>query len=289
MISIIMGGGTSAAKEPEPDDTRNRLENWHKATQREALTEAGRMGVRLKYPLADNFVQFSYLIRHAKGETIPPAKMFEVVEKLNNAVRDTVRYGWSMFYPFTREVIMPRPTTDTVVDGGDTEFLQTSLMEGGVTTGHADFWRLSPDGRASLLRNFHEDRFEGTPHDLPTDAKWFDPWLHVRDITEIVRHAWAFSEEFAEVTDICFDIEWKGLKSRVVASANPARYWSESYTSRTDWRKIYEVVPQAEVIANLPGVVARLFTPVYRMFNPRSDIDADYVSRAMRDFIVQGL
>jgi hypothetical protein len=50
-----------------------------------------------------------------------------IFEKVNTAVRDTIRYGWSMFYPFTREEISPRFMTDPAVDGGDTEFIQTSL------------------------------------------------------------------------------------------------------------------------------------------------------------------
>jgi hypothetical protein len=30
-----------------------------------------------------------------------------IFEKVNTAVRDTIRYGWSMFYPFGREEISP--------------------------------------------------------------------------------------------------------------------------------------------------------------------------------------
>jgi hypothetical protein len=286
MFSAIVSGGASAAKE-EPDDTRERLTQWHQATQRAAIQEAGRLGLKLNYPLAENFVQFSYLVRHRKGEAIPADKALSIVEKLNTAVRDTVRYGWSMFYPFTRREISPQFMTDPVVDGGDSDFLQTSLYEDG-QTGHGDFWRISLDGRASILRNLHEDRYR-TPADVPEGQKWFDPWIQVRDVTEIVRHARAYAEEFSDVTDICFQLEWKGLKSRVIASLNPERYWSETYASHSDWRNVYECVPQAEVIGDLPAVVARLFAPVHRLFNPRSDISAAYVARAMKGFIVQGL
>ena len=81
----------------------------------------------------------------------------------------------------------------------------------------------------------------------------------------------------------------KGLKSRVIASLNPERYWSETYTSHSDWRNVYDCISQAEVIGDLPSVVAKLFAPVHRMFNPRSDISAEWVARAMKGFIVQGL
>ena len=79
------------------------------------------------------------------------------------------------------------------------------------------------DGRASLVRNFHEDRF-GRPNKLADGVKWFDPWLHVRDITELVRHARARSEEFSDVEEICFQIEWKGLEGGVTAAGDPERY-----------------------------------------------------------------
>jgi len=153
---------------------------------------------------------------------------------------------------------------------------------------HADFWRISFDGRASLLRIFHEDRFEKTPRDLAEGQKWFDPWLHARDITEVVRHARAYAGEFSDVTEICFQLEWMGLKSRFVATISD-RYYSESYTSHTNWRNVFDCVPQAEIIGNLPGVVARLFAPVYRMSNPRSEITDDYVAQAIKKFVVQGL
>jgi hypothetical protein len=216
------------------------------------------------------------------------ARAIDLIEKLNTAVRDTVRYGWSMFYPFTRPEIAPRIVTDPAVDGGSRDFIQGSLFEGGQTD-HGDFWRIALDGRASLLRNLHEDRFP-TPHDVPTGKRWFDPWLHVRDITELVRHARAFAEEFTDVTEICFQVEWKGLKSRVIAATpNSNRYYSDTYIAHSDGSTVIECMQLAEIIGDLPGVVARLFAPVYRMFDARADISAEYVSRWLPAFIVRGM
>ncbi len=231
----------------------------------------------------------TYLIRHRNNEQIPAGDAFAVIERLTNTVRDTVRYGWNMmFVPFNSPELSPQFMTDPAVDGGGTEFVQTSLFDD-ARTGYGDFWRISFDGRASLLRNLHEDRYRA-PEGVAEGQKWFDPWIQVRDITEIVRHARAFAEEFSDVTDICLQLEWRGLKSRVIASLKPERhYWSQTYTSHADARNIYECVPQAEVIGSLPEVVARLFAPVHRMFNPRLEITAEYVARAMKDFIVQGL
>ena len=144
---------------------------------------------------------------------------------------------------------------------------------------------MSFDGRASILRNFHEDRFS-TPQSVPEGQQWFDPFYHVQDIAEIVRHARAYAEEFSDVTEICFQLEWKGLKSRVIAS-HRNRYDSEQYLFNGDAE--FHCFPQAEIIGSLPAVVARLFAPVHRMFNPRSDYSADSVARVMKDFIEPGV
>jgi hypothetical protein len=221
------------------------------------------------------------------GGEIPASEALRVVEKVHNAVRDTVRYGWSMFYPFTRPEISPRFMTDPSVDGGDSEFLQTSLFEGN-QTGHLDVWRISLDGRASLIRNFHEDRFSQRPDGVGEEEKWFDPWLHVRDITEIVRHARAMSEEFNDVEEICFQIEWKGLKPRIPATLNSERYVS-GQTCQTDQRIVFSCFPRAEVIGNLPVVVSSLYAPVHRMFDTRFNVSPEWVSGQIAGLIVTGL
>ena len=285
MVSSIVSQGAGARKQ-ERDDTREELSRWHGATQRAAIQEAVRTGLALRYPLAVNLVQSSYLIRHRKDESIEPGQALSIIEKMNTAVRDTVRHGWSMFYPFTRKEIRPHFLTDSAVDACDTEFIQPSLHEDG-GKGHGDFWRLSLDGRASLLRNFHEDRFS-TPQSVPEGQLWFDPFYQVQDITEIVRHARAYAEEFADVTEICFQLEWKGLKSTVIAS-HRNRYDSESYPFNGNAQRIRDCFPQAEIIGSLPAVVARLFSPVHRMFNPRSDYSADSVARVVKVFIEPGV
>ena len=286
MFSSIVSGGIPTSK-VEPGKERKKLDEWHRATQNMFQQEAVRMEPKVRVWLERNFVQFSYMIRSASGGQIPASEALRVAEKVNYAVRDTVRYGWSMFYPFTRPEISPRFMTDPSVDGGYTEFLQASLFEEN-HTGHLDVWRISLDGRASLIRNFHEDRFSKRPDEIGEEEKWFDPWLHVRDITEIVRHARAMSEEFTDVEEICFLIEWKGLKLRVPATLNPERYVSGD-TCQSDQRIVFSCFPQAEVIGNLPIVVSSLYAPLHRMFDARFNVSPEWVSGQMPGFIVPGL
>ncbi len=104
---------------------------------------------------------------------------------------------------------------------------------------------------------------------------------------EVVRHALAFAEEFEDVTDVSFQLEWLGLKGRVCATHE--RYQNHPHTqASTDWRKHYDCVPFALVAGDAPEIVSRLFAPGYRLFNPRGEISAEYVRRYMDGFIVRG-
>ena len=284
MFSTIVSGAAAPAQGKQAvDANRERLTAWHRAAQKVALSEAARLGVKFRFPLAENFAQFSYMILHKNGVLIPAKDALQTAGKLNTAVRDTVRYGWSMFYPFTRREISPRFVTDPAVDGGDTDFLQTSLFEDG-QTGHGDFWRIALDGRASLFRNFQEDRFN-PPRGISEGQKWVDPWLHIRDVTEAVRHARAMAEEYPGGEGICFLFEWRGLKDRLVAALNPERYWPNGLVSNTDQRIVYNYFPIAEVIGNLPGVVSRLYAPIYRLFDPSFEVSSEWVGKLMKGFI----
>jgi hypothetical protein len=287
MFSSIVSGGMPTPK-VEQDNERKKLDDWHRATQNAFRQEIAKMEPKIRPSPDQNFVQFSYMVRSASGGQIPASEALRVAEKVNNAVRDTVRYGWSMFHPFTRPEISPRFMTDPSVDGGQTEFLQTSLVEKNRTSHHFDVWRISLDGRASLIRNFNEDRFSKRPDEIGEGEKWFDPWLHVRDITEIVRHARAMSEEFTDVEEICFQIEWMGLKLRKPATLNTERHVS-GHACQSDQRIVFSCFPQAEVIGNLPIVVSRLYAPVHRMFDAGSNISPEWVSGHMPGFIVHGL
>jgi len=282
LFSAIMSG--AAPKESASEAMRKRLEAWHTAAQRAGRVAASIAEAKLRYPLAENFMQLSYLILHRDGESIPPKDAFPLIQKLNTAVRDTVRYGRSMFYPFTKHEVSPRFNRETAIDGGDTDFLEASTFEAGSNRG--EFWRIALDGRASILRPLEEDTDERAPPDIPQGSKWFDPRIHIRDIMEVVRHARAFAEELKNVSDICFQCEWMGLKGRLATVHE--RYQLQTYAASTDRRRYYDCVPLALIVGDPPEVVSRLFAPAYRVFNPRGEISAEYVKRYMDSFIVPG-
>ncbi len=126
LFSAIMSG--AAPKEPASETIRKRLEAWHAAAQRAGRVAASVAEAKFRYPLVENFIQLSYLIQHHDGESVAPKDAFPLIQKLNSAVRDTVRYGRSMFYPFTRQEISPRFNRETAIDDGGTDFLEASTF-----------------------------------------------------------------------------------------------------------------------------------------------------------------
>ena len=289
MTALITGGPGSGAVPLEERQRRQsgRLGRFHESTQAAFLAEADALNLQRRFPIEDNFLQFSYMLHAHSDEKLDAARALETLEKINTAVRDTVRYGWSMFHIFTREEIKPHFITDPAIDDGQTEMIETNLLADGHTD-HIDFWRVAMDGRASLLRSFNEDRFEETPPDLVEGTKWLDPWHHVRDLTEIARHARAMSEEFGTVERVSFLVEWKGLKDRTTDTINQERY-VRHHTSLADQRIVTASFTQAELIGNLPGVVSTLYAPVHRLFDPRFNVSPEWVAGMMPGFIVPGL
>jgi hypothetical protein len=287
MFSEIVSSSTTSGADQPRERERKKLEEFHQATQQAWVDTLVRVAPKTKVSAAKNFIQLSYAIRRPNGEQIPPDKLLGAIEKAHLAVRDTVHYGWSMFYPFTRPEIRAQFMTDPRLDGGETEFVQCSVIEKEEPS-HLDLWRLSVDGRASIVRNYQEDRYAEIPPGLEEQQRWFDGWLHARDVTEIVRHAHALSDEFDEVTDICFRVEWQGLKGRVAGAINPERYWSP-HVSQGDSRVVSSCFPQGEVIGNVAAVVSSLYAPVHRLFDPTFDPSPEWVRHQLPRYKVAGL
>jgi hypothetical protein len=285
MFSEIVSGGSTSRSLPPRESERSKLDEFHHVTQQAFLDEIARVAPKSKVPATKNFIQLSYAIRTQSGQQLPADRLLGVIAQTNASVRDTIRYGWSMFYPFTRPEIRAHFTNDQRLDNGETEFVQCSLIELGETD-HLDFWRFAPDGRASIARIFNEDRPSKRPEGVAAQQKWFAPRLQVRDVTEIVRHARALSEAFPDVVEVCFKVEWKGLKDRITADWN--HDWRPN-GSQTDSRIVSACFPLAEIIGNLPAVVTSLYAPVHRLFDPTFGPTPEWVLRQMSDFIVPGV
>ena len=175
-----------------------------------------------------------------------------------------------MFYPFTRSEIAPQALPENP-DGSGTYFLETNLVSDNriVDSSLPDFWRVSPNGWATLVRAYREDRSRDQDGQFDRDRKpgtWLSPETPIRETAELVRHAYLFSKYFSSSTAIEFDCQWKGLKDRELKDCDPGVYWSPGRVSRSDIRKATGIWPISELLDNWPNVVAALSCPVLEIF-----------------------
>ena len=220
--------------------------------------------------LKNNHYILSYSIVHAEQNVMQKKALLEALTRINREVRQLVWTGWSMFYPFTRSEIAPQALPENP-DGSGTYFLETNLVSDNriVDTTLPDFWRVSPNGWATLVRAYREDRSRDEDEKFDRDRKpgtWLSPETPIRETAELVRHAYLFSKYFSSSTAIEFDCQWKGLKDRELKDFDPGVYWSPGRVSRSDIRKATGIWPISELLHNWPNVVAALSCPVLEIF-----------------------
>jgi hypothetical protein len=107
---------------------QERLAQWHHEGERrflEVLAQA--QGLQWAASLKDNRYQLSYLISTSNGETVPESSLRQILEEVNNEVRNTVWTGWSMFYPFTRPELAPAFHPERP-DGSGPDVMEANLI-----------------------------------------------------------------------------------------------------------------------------------------------------------------
>src|SRR5260370_11133258 len=85
--------------------------------------------------------------------------------------------GWTMFHVFTRAEIEPVFVQDTTSGQGDNDFLESALLRDSQPrpAGAYDFWRVSGDGKATLIRSYPEDREDLSAHARQDPGTWLSP------------------------------------------------------------------------------------------------------------------
>lgn len=251
---------------PKTTDLK-RLAEWHTQSETrflELLSHASQL--KWPVPIAQNRCQLSYLIATLDQEALPTSELRSMLDTVNGEVRATVWTGWSMFYPFTRHEIAPafHPEAE---DGSGLDVLEANLMsDGDFATSLPDFWRVSADGRASLIRPFREDRARSVASTLRPAGTWLDPETIIRETAELVIHARQMAERFSTAQAVAFRISWTGLRGRELAAFDPAVYWSAGREARASARTVQGEWSLAALRSNWHEVVAELSAPVLRAF-----------------------
>ena len=244
-----------------------QLVHWHRGGEErflQLLSQAKEL--RWPVPLEDNRYQLSYLISVRDDEILPENSLRQVLEEVNNEVRNTVWTGWSMFYPFSQPAITPAFHPERL-DGTGADVLEANLMgDENFDTSLPDFWRVATDGRATLVRAYREDR-DRSVKDLGRAAgTWLSPETVIRETAELVTHARLLARRFETATQVSFRCTWIGLKEREFADFDPSIYWSPGRIAKANQRTTEGEWTTAQLAAAWPTIVAELGCPILRLF-----------------------
>ena len=204
----------------QTNEASDRLDRWH-SNGRERYGSLVRRFEQSNthpwtIPIRDNCYQLSYLVSTENGDAISVDSLSDVLQNVNSGVRDFVQSGWSMFYQFHGTEIQPafHPRNQ---DGTGGEVLEANLL--GDTsrnkfTGLPDYWRVSPDGYATLIRPYLEDRKDICDHNGRNPGTWLCLNSIAREVTEIVTHARLLARNFNSARTVHFKCTWVGLENR---------------------------------------------------------------------------
>lgn len=253
-------------------NAQQRLDDWHKKVDKCFLDSLSNISSS-SWPVSfkDNRYQLSYLIS-SNGEEFSPQQLKKVLMEVQNEVRNMMRIYGHMFYqwndPSLEPVFCPEET-----DGTGGNVLEANLIE--ELQEFPEFWRVAPDGRASLIRPYLEDRSKGFKDMVQeVEGPWFSPETIIRETGECVIHAMLLAKRFESASQVSFRCTWMGLKDREIAEFNPSVYWRSGGKARVDERTTEKTYTTAELAAKWSTVVSDLVCPVLYVFgfNCREDL-----------------
>lgn len=254
---------------PASPTISDALKQWHDAAHAAFLKDAGALSDRAKWHW-----QGSYAIERSDGQILDVASLLEILRQVHREVFDTVNSGWNMIDP--QGVIDVRPSfqTDPNSGLGDTDFLEFSALRSKVGVSIADLWRVSPDGKVTVVRDYWEDTF--VPSGDMAPGTFLSPNWMTRSLAEIVRHAQAYTERFENPVSVSFRCEWQGLQGRILHS--PYALWSMRPTPAGDGHRTSTGTFPVTMLGNgLPEIVAKLIAPLMRAFTTEQLIGPDWV------------
>lgn len=145
------------------------------------------------------------------------------------------------------------------------DFLECSfLRDPDRATLSPTFWRVSPDGSATIIDAYREDHADWCKHIGMRPGTWFSPRIMVRFLAGFVRHARAMAERFDSATGVSFRCEWCGLSGRRVG--DPTGVWPQRDAARDDHRLSIGFWSLPALSGDWPTVVSALAAPAMRAF-----------------------
>ncbi|HZL59158.1 MAG TPA: ATP-binding protein [Stellaceae bacterium] len=257
-IDAALRGGHAA----EGND--DALQKWHEAAHKAFMDIATKDD---REPRLDkNHFQLSYSIVTSDGKQIEPSRLNLILHEIDGEIHDTVKSGWTVFHPFNIDPIGPYFNTDPASGLGDRDFLECALLKKPMFREIGfDFWRISPDGKATVIREYWEDSPEFVAPLGAQRGTIYSPNVLSQTLAELVRHARGLAERFDTATDVVFRCEWWGLEGRVIGDPS-AGWFPNQYQSKTAHRITTGSWPVGALASNLPEIVSALGSSVTRAF-----------------------
>lgn len=175
--------------------------------------------------------------------------------------------GWPMFVTLHQELTKPY-----LADGNLQAWLAHTTYP---DVGHADFWRISPDGNFYVLRGYQEDSL-GADKVVGPAGTLFEATLPIWRVGEFLLRvvdlgAHMFEPDF-KVVARC---EWTGLNGRKLFVRNNRRY-IPGYACKQDTVSTSGEFSEAAIRELLPDVVKELTLSLYAHFAMFQPPDAMY-------------
>ena len=277
----LLAGLEPLLRSPAPPVTQqdDTLRLWHEAAHGRFLELAD------TDPLSDQLkrahYQFSYRVNTAAPERLNMGQLLDHLRSMGREVQDLVDPGWTMFWIFGVPDLDPYTNSDEAL--GEDEFLECSLIRPDlIELSLPDFWRVSPSGKATLIRPFREDRRKIGEGFEP--GKWFWPYVMGREIAEVIRHARAFAERFDAPESVSFRAEWRGLQYREVKDPNTPMIRRAGQFAQSDRRVVSLTVSVADLNSRWSEITSEMLSPVTRMFDPNYSVSPHEILQWSKKF-----
>jgi hypothetical protein len=256
LIRTILSGSIPSAG----DGAVNRLDEWIESGLERfgSLTKSLAANDPRRFPRG--YVMFAYQIRGAI-KSISTSHLLQFLQ--TSTPRHT---GWPPWWAPTRPEIQPYPIDGTIECWLGVE---DGVLHRGAPrdAAHADFWRVSPEGFAFLLRGYQEDGPEVEQQGYGPSTV-IDVTLPVWRAGEVLLHASNLSSYISDgPTDIALRIKYTGLEGRFLASVSHTRLMMDRDICRQDSVALETVVEISAIRDQLPDVLFTLLRPLYEMFN----------------------
>ncbi|CAO3449872.1 AlbA family DNA-binding domain-containing protein [Azospirillum largimobile] len=198
-----------------------------------------------------------YTVAYQIDAPLPGRTLSEVHDLLDRA---TVRHtGWSPWWVPTRNGIRPYIHDDTVEC-----YLGDEPGHWLADPAHTDFWRVTAEGQALLVRGFDEDSIP----DRLSRGKGFDITMPVWRIAECFLQAASFTKQLSSTpAPLTIMVTWTGLQGRELVHIEGRRLVYPGQISRQNTFERSLSIMSDKIEDQLPELLFEFLLPLYALFD----------------------